>query len=81
MAKQGPFRFSGKFKGLLKGEWEYTDEDSGVGNFFGKWLNKKLSTIGSLKGRWKTGLPGDGKGYFHGIWYKDYDDLDTDIEE
>ena len=59
---------SGRFQGLLAGEWENTrDEDGGV--FKGRWVNRALTTVGTLKGHYKTGRQGDRRGFFHGRWH------------
>ncbi|MFQ5863793.1 MAG: hypothetical protein ACE5IW_01030 [bacterium] len=58
---------SGQFRGLLAGEWEYRQGENG-GVFRGRWVNRALTTAGTLKGHFKTGRPGDRRGFFHGRW-------------
>lgn len=58
---------NGRFKGLLAGQWEF-DRDEEGGSFKGRWVNRSLTTVGTLAGHFKTGRPDDGRGFFHGRW-------------
>lgn len=61
---------NGRFGGLLSGNWGYAQDDTTKGWLEGRWVNRSLTSIGTMKGHWKIKNDSDRFGFFHGKWRK-----------
>lgn len=61
---------SGQFGGLLAGDWGNNDSHETNGWFKGRWVNRALTTIGTVEGHWKVNPDSTNKGFFQGKWLR-----------
>ncbi len=59
---------NGQFGGLLTGVWDYSEASTSEGWMAGRWVNRSLTTIGTLRGHWIINEENENRGFFHGQW-------------
>ena len=61
---------NGEFGGLIAGNWGFAADDTSKGWLEGRWVNRGLTTMGTMKGHWKLGENSASHGFFNGKWKK-----------